>query len=52
MQREVVADIFDTMELLETERCDERQFHIEDAVFVIGGKDKIAVGEAGSLLDS
>ena len=46
MEREIVADVLERMEVLEAESGDERQFHIEDAVFVVGSEDKIRVGVA------
>ena len=49
MQREVVADMFDAMYLFETECCDKCQFHIEDAVFVIGSEHEIAISETNGV---
>ena len=49
VEREVVAHVLETMQVLETERSDESQLHVEDAVFVVRSQHKIAVGVTGSL---
>lgn len=49
VEREVIADVFETMQVLETECGDEGQFHVKDTVLVIGSEDKIGVGETDSL---
>ena len=46
VEREVVAHVLETMQVLETERGDESQLHIEDAVAIIGLEDEVAVGIA------
>ena len=49
MKREIVAHILEAVYFGEAECGDKRQFHVEDAVFVIGSEHKIAVGIAYSL---
>ena len=49
VEREVVAHVLETMQVLETERSDESQLHVEDAVFVVRSQHKIAVGVTNRL---
>ena len=43
VEREVIADVLETMQVLENECGDEGQFHVKDTVFVIGSEDKIRI---------
>ena len=51
MQGQIVAHVLQAMQLLETQRGDESQLHIKNAVFIIRSQDKIRICIANGFYD-
>jgi len=49
VQGQVVTDVFETMQVLETQGGNERQFHVKHAVFIVRLQYEIAIRITDSL---